>query len=408
MTNLKFIPFSPPDITDEEINEVIDTLKSGWITTGPKTKLFEKKIAGFCNTTKAVALNSATAAMEMTLRLLGIGPGDEVITSAYTYSASASVITHVGAKVVMVDSGKDSFHMDYDALADAITEKTKAIIPVDIAGVMCDYDKIFEAIERTKDRFRPSNNDLQRKFGRVIVVADAAHSIGATYKGRMSGEVADFSSFSFHAVKNLTTAEGGAVTWKPMDGLDHDDIYQQYMLLSLHGQTMDALAKTKIGGWEYDIVAPNYKCNMTDINASLGLAQFNRYPGLLQRRKEIIQLYDNLLKDQPISMLKHFGSEYTSSGHLYLIRLTDKNEGYRSQIIAKLAEKGVSSNVHYKPLPMHTAYKNLGFKMADYPNAFNMYQNEITLPLHTLLTNEDVAFVVEKLKEAMDEANRGV
>jgi dTDP-4-amino-4,6-dideoxygalactose transaminase len=284
---LRSIPFSPPDISDEEINEVVDTLKSGWITTGPKTKLFEKQIAEYCNTSKAVALNSATAAMEMTLRLLGVGPGDEVITCAYTYSASASVITHVGAKVVLVDSGKDSFHIDYDGIADAITEKTKAIIPVDIAGVMCDYDKIFEVVESKKHLFNPSN-DLQKAFARVAVIADAAHSIGATYRGKMSGEVADFTSFSFHAVKNLTTAEGGMVTWRDIDGFDNEAIYKQYMLLSLHGQSKDALAKTKLGAWEYDIVAPNYKCNMTDIMASLGLAQFKRYPEILNRRKEII------------------------------------------------------------------------------------------------------------------------
>jgi len=402
MTELRSIPFSPPDISDEEINEVVDTLKSGWITTGPKTKLFENQIAEYCNTSKAVALNSATAAMEMTLRLLGVGPGDEVVTCAYTYSASASVITHVGAKVVLVDSGKDSFHIDYDGIADAITEKTKAIIPVDIAGVMCDYDRIFEAVESKKDLFNPTN-DLQKTFARVVVIADAAHSIGATYKGKMSGEVADFTSFSFHAVKNLTTAEGGMVTWKDIDGFDNEEIYKQYMLLSLHGQSKDALAKTKLGAWEYDIVAPNYKCNMTDIMASLGLAQFKRYPEIIGRRKEIIEKYDALLRELEVTPIKHYDEDYASCGHLYLLRLNGKDESFRNGVITKMAEKGVSSNVHYKPLPMHSAYKNLGFKMEDYPNAFDMYKNEITLPLHTLLTDEDIEYVVGRLKESIDE-----
>lgn len=402
MTKIRNIPFSPPDISDEEINEVVDTLKSGWITTGPKTKLFEKQIAEYCNTSKAVALNSATAAMEMTLRLLGIGPGDEVITCAYTYSASASVITHVGAKVVLVDSGKDSFHIDYDGIADAITENTKAIIPVDIAGVMCDYDKIFAAVESKKHLFNPSN-DLQKAFGRVVVLADAAHSIGATYKGKISGEVADFTAFSFHAVKNLTTAEGGMVTWRDISGIDNEEIYKQYMLLSLHGQSKDALAKTKPGAWEYDIVAPNYKCNMTDIMASLGLSQFKRYPVILGRRKEIIEKYDALLSQLEVTSMKHYDETYQSCGHLYLLRLNGKDEAFRNDVITKMAEKGVSSNVHYKPLPMHSAYKNLGFKMEDYPNAFDMYKNEITLPLHTLLTDADIEYVVNRLAEAIDE-----
>lgn len=402
MTELRNIPFSPPDISDEEINEVVDTLKSGWITTGPKTKLFEKQIAEYCNTSKAVALNSATAAMEMTLRLLGIGPGDEVITSAYTYSASASVITHVGATVVLVDSGQDSFHIDYDAIADAITEKTKVIIPVDIAGVMCDYEKIYEAVESKKELFNPSN-ELQKAYSRVVVVADAAHSIGSTYKGKMSGEVADFTSFSFHAVKNLTTAEGGAVTWRDIDGFNNEEIYKQYMLLSLHGQSKDALAKTKLGAWEYDIVAPNYKCNMTDIMASLGLAQFKRYPEILGRRKEIIEKYDALLSDLDVTPVKHYDDDYASCGHLYLLRLNGRDEAFRNDVIAKLAEKGISSNVHYKPLPMHSAYKNLGFKMEDYPNAYDMYRNEITLPLYTLLTDDDIEYVVSRFKKTIDE-----
>lgn len=396
------ISFSPPDISEVEINEVIDTLKSGWITTGPKTKLFEKKITEYINTSKAVCLNSATAAMEMTLRLLGIGEGDEVITSAYTYTASASVINHVGAKIVLVDTAKDSFQMDYEKLGQAITKKTKAIIPVDIAGVMCDYDKIFEIVNSKKDLFNPSNK-IQEKIGRVIVLADAAHSFGAKYKGKKSGEVADFTSFSFHAVKNLTTAEGGAVTWRDIPSVDNEKIYRQYMLLSLHGQSKDALAKTKLGAWEYDIVYPAYKCNMTDILASLGLGQLQRYTEILKRRKQIVQMYDEGLGDCNVDVLKHYGDNFSSSGHLYLVRLLGKDEAYRNKVIEKMAEKGIATNVHYKPLPMHTAYKNLGFDIEDYPNAFDMYRNEITLPLHTLLTDEQVEYVVEGLKEIIRE-----
>jgi len=395
------IPFSPPDITELEINEVVDTLKSGWITTGPKTKLFEKKIAEYCNTSKAVCLNSATAAMEMTLRLLGIGEGDEVITSAYTYSASASVIHHVGAKIVLVDTGKDSFHIDYEQLENAITKSTKAIIPVDIAGVMCDYDKIFETVDRKKDLFNPSN-EIQEAIGRIAIIADGAHSFGAMYKDKRSGQVADFTCFSFHAVKNLTTAEGGAVTWKDISGVDNEELYKQFMLLSLHGQSKDALAKTKLGAWEYDIVYPAYKCNMTDIMASLGLAQLKRYPKILERRKQIIETYDKELLSDTIDALKHYGNDYSSSGHLYLLRLLGKDENYRNKVIEKMAEKGIATNVHYKPLPMHTAYKNLGFDIKDYPNAFEMYKNEITLPLHTLLTDEQVEYVIESLKEVIN------
>lgn len=391
------IPFSPPDITELEINEVIDTLKSGWITTGPKTKLFEKKIAEYCNTSKAVCLNSATAAMEMTLRVLGIGEGDEVITSAYTYTASASVIHHVGAKIVLVDTAKDSFHMDYDAVEQAITEKTKAIISVDIAGVMCDYDKIFQVVNKKKELFKPSN-DMQRAIGRVVVLADGAHSFGAKYKERMSGEVADFTSFSFHAVKNLTTAEGGAVTWTDIEGIDNENIYKEYMLLSLHGQSKDALAKTKLGAWEYDIVSPAYKCNMTDIMASLGLVQLKRYPEILERRKQIIEMYNEALKNCDVEHLKHYDESYSSSGHLYLVRLLGKDEEVRNRVIEKMAEKGIATNVHYKPLPMHTAYKKLGFDIKDYPNAFEMYRNEITLPLHTLLEDIEVEYVSNEFK----------
>ena len=377
------IPFSPPDITEVEINNVVEVLKSGWITTGPKTKAFEKKIANYCNTNKAICLNSATAGMEMTLRFLGIGPGDEVITSAYTYTASASVIHHVGAKIVLVDTAKDSYQMDYDKLAEAITEKTKAVICVDLAGVPCDYDKIFEVVNSKKELFN-SNNEIQKSIGRVTVVADGAHSFGASYKGKMSGSIADFTSFSFHAVKNLTTAEGGAVTWKSIDGIDDEDIYKRYNCLSLHGQTKDALAKTKIGSWEYDIIEPAYKCNMTDIMAAIGLGQLSRYEDLLNYRKEIINRYDELLKEiEGVDTLKHFTEEYTSSGHLYLIRLIGKDSEFRNKVIVKMAEKGIATNVHYKPLPLLTAYKNLGFDINDYPNAFNMYKNEITLPLKT-------------------------
>ncbi|WP_286680892.1 DegT/DnrJ/EryC1/StrS aminotransferase family protein [Tepidanaerobacter sp. EBM-49] len=394
------IQFSPPDITNAEIDEVIDTLKSGWITTGPKTKSFENKIAEYTNTSKAVCLNSATAAMEMTLRLLGIGEGDEVITSAYTYTASASVIHHVGAKIVLIDTAKDSFHMDYEKLEKVITKNTKAIIPVDIAGVMCDYDRISEIVNSKKNLFRPSN-DIQESIGRVVILADAAHSFGATYKNKKSGEVADFTSFSFHAVKNLTTAEGGAVTWKDISGINSEDIYKQFMLLSLHGQSKDALAKTKLGSWEYDILSPAYKCNMTDILASLGLAQLQRYPEILKRRREIIKMYDEGLKNCNLDILKHYGDDFSSSGHLYLVRLIDKDENYRDSVIAKMAEKGIATNVHYKPLPMHTAYKNLGFDITDYPNALDMYKNEVTLPLHTLLTDKEVQYVIDGLKEIM-------
>ena len=396
----KNIPFSPPDISNIEINEIIDTLKSGWITTGPKTKLFEKRIAEYTNTSKAVCLNSATAAMEMTLRLLDIGEGDEVITSAYTYSASASVIYHVGAKIVLVDTAKDSFHIDYGKLEEAITARTKAIIPVDIGGVMCDYDKIFEVVNKKKHLFNPSN-ELQEAIGRVIVLADAAHSLGATYKGKRSGEVADFTCFSFHAVKNLTTAEGGAVTWNDIPGIENEYIYGQFMLLSLHGQSKDALAKTKLGAWEYDILFPAYKCNMTDIMASLGLGQLRRYPKILERRKQIIEMYNDALSNQDVDILKHYGNDFSSSGHLYLVRLLGKDEVFRNKVIEEMAENGIATYVHYKPLPLLTAYKNLGFNIEDYPNAFDMYRNEISLPLHTLLTDEQVEYVVEKFKESI-------
>ncbi|GAA0091754.1 DegT/DnrJ/EryC1/StrS aminotransferase family protein [Paraclostridium bifermentans] len=387
------IPFSPPDITDVEINNVVEVLKSGWITTGPKTKEFERKIAGYCTTNRAICLNSATAGMEMTLRVLGIGPGDEVITSAYTYTASASVIHHVGAKIVLVDTAEGSYQMDYKKLSEAITAKTKAVICVDLAGVPCDYDKIFEFVNSKKDLFK-ANNELQKSIGRVAVIADGAHSFGASYKGKMSGSIADFTSFSFHAVKNLTTAEGGAVTWKSIDGIDDEEIYKKYNCLSLHGQTKDALAKTKIGSWEYDIIEPAYKCNMTDIMAAIGLGQLSRYEQLLNHRKAIINKYDEILSEiDGVEVLKHFTDEYKSSGHLYLVRLSGKDERFRNEVIVKMAEAGIATNVHYKPLPLLTAYKNLGFNISNYPNAFNLYKNEITLPLHTCLTEEQVDYI---------------
>ena len=391
------VPFSPPDISEKEIENVVEVLKSGWITTGPKTKEFENKIAEYCGNSskKAVCLNSATACMEMALRLFGIGEGDEVITSAYTYTASASVVCHVGAKLVLVDTKKDSYEMDYEKLADAITEKTKAVIPVDIAGVMCDYDRIFEIVNAKKQLFNPQN-DYQKKLGRILVLADSAHGFGAEYNGRRSGSVADFTSFSFHAVKNLTTAEGGAVTWNTVCGIDDEEIYKKFMLLSLHGQSKDALAKTQLGAWEYDIAAPYYKCNMTDIMAAIGLAQLERYPGMLARRKEIIKKYDEALIPLGIKTLEHYNDERSSSGHLYLSRIPGITPEQRNEIIIKMAEAGIACNVHYKPLPMHTAYKNLGFDIKDYPNAYDLFVNEISLPLNTCLTDEMTDFVDEK------------
>lgn len=398
--NKIIIPFSPPDITEAEINEVIDTLKSGWITTGPKTKQFERELAEYCNTSRAVCLSSATAAMELTLRVLGIGPGDEVITTVYTYTASASVILHVGATPVLIDTGKDSYEMDCEKLEQAISEKTKAIIPVDIAGVMCNYDKLFEIVNRTKEKFRASS-PIQETIGRVIIMADAAHSLGGIYKGRTSGSAADFTCFSFHAVKNLTTAEGGAVTWNDIASIDNEELYRQYMLLSLHGQSKDALTKSKKGAWEYDIVIPGYKANMTDISASIGLAQLRRYPEILKRRRQIIEMYDEALKNEDLQILQHFGEDYSSSRHLYLVRLLGKDSNFRNHVIVRMADKGIASNVHYKPLPMHTAYKNLGFDIKDYPNALDMYQNEITLPLHSLLTDEEIDYIINAFKQIL-------
>ncbi len=392
------IPFSPPDMSEEEIHEVSDALRSGWITTGPRTKEFEKLIAMCCQTEKVVCLNSATACMELILRVLGVGPGDEVITSAYTYTATASVTCHVGAKVVMVDTAPDSFEMDYDRLADAITERTKVIIPVDLGGVVCDYDRIFASVENRKHLFKP-NNDIQKAFGRVIVLADAAHAFGAQWHGKMCGEIADFTSFSFHAVKNLTTAEGGALTWRPIPGVDNEWIYKQFQLLSVHGQNKDALAKTQLGAWEYDIVAPNFKCNMTDVMAGIGLAQLKRYPEMLHRRRQIVERYDEALKYCNVQVLNHYGDDHSSSGHLYLVRLLGRTTEFRNEVIIRMAERGIACNVHYKPLPMMTAYKNLGFDIANYPNAYAQYANEITLPLHTRLSDEDVEYIISNFVE---------
>ena len=388
------IPFSPPDISELELKQVIEALQSGWITTGPKTKELEQKIANYCGVNRAVCLNSQTACAEMALRVLDVKEGDEVITSAYTYTASASIIAHVGAKVVLIDTQEDSLEMDYDALENAINEKTKAIIPVDLAGIPCDYDRLFEIVERKKHLFKP-NNDIQAALGRVAIMADTAHAFGAKWHGEMVGAVADFSSFSFHAVKNLTTAEGGALTWKTIPGISDEDIYKKLQLLSLHGQSKDALAKTKLGAWEYDIVGTWYKCNMTDIAAAIGLAQFERYPEMLKSRKEIIEKYDAAFKPLGVETLNHYTAEWESSGHLYLTRIPGITIKQRNEIINKMAECGIACNVHYKPLPMHTAYKNLGFDIANYPNAYNHFANEITLPLHTCLTNEQVEYVIE-------------
>ncbi len=393
------IPFSPPDISDSEIDEVIDTLKSGWITTGPKTKKFENDITSYCGSAKTVCLSSATTSLEMTLRILGIGKGDEVIVPAYTYTASCSVICHVGATPVIVDSQKDNVEMDYDLMADAISEKTKAIIPVDISGILCDYDKIFEVVENKKELFNP-NSDLQKIFNRIIVIADCAHGFGAEKNNKKAGTFADFTCFSFHAVKNLTTAEGGAVTWINHEGIDNDELYKKYQIYSLHGQTKDALAKTT-GSWEYDILIPGYKCNMTDIQASIGLVQLNRYDGLLKRRHEIIAKYDAAFSEYPFITQFHKTENSISSGHLYLLRIEDIDMEKRNEIISKMGERGVSTNVHYKPLPLLTAYKELGFDIADYPNAYNLFLNEISLPLYSTLSDEAVDYIIDNLLEVV-------
>lgn len=396
------IPFSPPDISELEIQEVAEALRSGWITTGPRTKELERQIAAFCGTEKAVCLNSQTACAEMALHILGVGPGDEVIVPAYTYTASASVVCHVGAKLVLMDSRKDSFEMDYDKVEAAINENTKAIIPVDLGGVPCDYQRIYEIVERKKSLFRP-NSKVQEALGRVAVMADTAHAFGASCGDKMAGSLADFSSFSFHAVKNFTTAEGGALTWNNIPGIDNEEIYHQVQLLSLHGQSKDALAKTQLGAWEYDIVGTWYKCNMTDIMAAIGLVQMKRYPGMLARRKEIIGRYDVAFHPLGVETLPHFTASHTSSGHLYITRVPGITLEQRNEIIIKMAERGVACNVHYKPLPMHTAYKNLGFSIEDFPNAYAHFENEITLPLHTCLTDEQVDYVIECYTDILKE-----
>lgn len=401
------IPFSPPDLTDAEINEVVSALKSGWITTGPKTKELEREVASLCHTDKAVCLSSQTSCAEMALRLLGIGEGDEVIVPAYTYTASAEVVCHVGAKLVFIDSQPDSLEMDYDAVEKAITDKTKVIIPVDLAGIPCDYDRIFSIVEKKKSLFKPSN-DIQSKFGRIIVCADTAHAFGSLWHGQPVGSVADFSAFSFHAVKNFTTAEGGALTWKPNDALNDEELYKRVQLYSLHGQSKDALSKNQLGSWEYDILGPWYKCNMTDIHAAIGLAQMKRYPSLLKHRREIIEKFDNAFKPLGIHTLPHFTDEYTSSGHLYLTRIFKKNgepisDEERREIIIKMAERGITTNVHYKPLPMMTGYKKLGFDIKDYPNAYAHYANEISLPLFSRLTDEEVDYIIDNYTDVIKE-----
>ncbi len=392
------IPFSPPDMTEAEVNAAAEVIRSGWITTGPKTKQFEKEIAAYCDAPRAVCLNSQTACAEMALRLLGIGEGDEFITSAYTYSASASVACHVGAKLVLVDVQKDNLEMDYDKLEAAITEKTKVIVPVDIGGVPCDYDRIFDIVERKKHLFRPAN-PLQEAIGRIIVLEDASHALGGEYHGKKLGNISDFTAFSFHAVKNLTTAEGGALTWRNFDGIDTEDIYHRLQLLSLHGQSKDALAKSKLGAWEYDIIGPWFKCNMTDILASIGIVQLHRYEDMLARRKEIVAKYDSALKPLGINVLPHEVAGNRSSYHLYIARIPGIESEQRNEIITKMAEAGIACNVHYKPLPMHTAYKSLGFDIADYPNAYNQFKCEVTLPLHTHITDEEADYIVESFTE---------
>lgn len=404
----RVIPFSPPDISELEINEVAEAMRSGWITTGPRTKELEKRLAEYCHTSKVVCLNSATAAEELNFRICGIGEGDEVIVPAYTYTASASAAIHCGAKVVFVDSQKDCVEMDYDKVSEAITPRTKAIVAVDLGGIVCDYDKLFSVVEQKRALFSPKEGDslgarIQRAIGRVLIFSDAAHALGASRNGKMAGEIADFTDFSFHAVKNFTTAEGGASTWRDIEGIDNDELYHQYQLLSLHGQSKDALAKSQIGAWEYDIIGPWYKCNMTDIMAAIGLKQLDRYPGLLSRRGEIIRRYDAMCDKMGVKHLVHNGENFQSSNHLYLTRIPGVGDAERREIIVKLAERGVNCNVHYKPLPMMTAYRELGWDIKDFPNAFEYYENLITLPLHTKLSDEDVEYVIENFREVVEE-----
>ena len=401
---MRSIPFSPPDISELEINEVVEALKSGWITTGPRTKKLEERLAAYCHTQKCVCLSSATAAEELNLRVLGIGEGDEVIVPAYTYTASVSAAVHVGAKVVFIDSQPDSVEMDYDQMEAAINEKTKAIIAVDLGGIICDYDRIYQAVENKKALFVPGGNTelgrrIQKTLGRVAVLADSAHALGAERHGKKAGEIADFTSFSFHAVKNFTTAEGGASTWRTLDGIDNEEIYKQFQLYSLHGQSKDAFAKTVKGSWEYDIVGPWYKCNMTDITAAIGLRQLDRYPGLLARRKEIIGRYEEMCDALGVKCLHHYGADHTSSGHLYIVRIPNATDAQRRDIITEMAERGIACNVHYKPLPMMTAYKSMGWDIKDFPNAYHLYENAVTLPLHTLLSDEDVEYIIHNFSE---------
>ena len=392
------IPFSPPDITEQEAQEVTAALLSGWITTGPRTKQLERDIAQLCGVEKAVCLSSATASLESILQMLGIGPGDEVITTAYTYTATASVVCHIGATLRFVDTQKDSLEMDYDQMADAINERTKAVIPVDLAGIPCNYEKVFAAVESKRSLFRP-NNDLQKCFGRVMVVADGAHALGAKWRGQMVGAIADFTSFSFHAVKNFTTGEGGALTWRSREGIDNEKLYKEFQLLTLHGQSKDALEKSELNSWEYDIIYPGYKRNMTDVVAAIGLVQMKRFPALLARRKELIHRYDEALKNENVKVLPHYTDDYTSSGHLYLVRLEGRNSEERNKVINQMAERGIATNVHYKPLPMMTAYKRLGFDIKNFPNAYHFFENEITLPLYTKLTDEQVDYILENFKD---------
>ncbi len=402
---MRNIPFSPPDITEAEINEVVEAMRSGWITTGPRTKLLEKKLAAYFHTEKAVCLSSGTAAEELALRLIGIEEGDEVIVPAYTYTASASAAIHAGATVRFIDSQPGSLEMDYDAMESAINERTKAIVPVDLGGIICDYDRIYQAVEKKKNLFHASDNDIQKALNRIIVIADCAHALGASRHEKMAGEIGDFSSFSFHAVKNFTTAEGGCITWKSIPGIDNELIYKKFQLMSLHGQTKDAMSKT-LGNWEYDIEEPWYKFNMTDIAAALGLAQLERYPGMLARRKQIIARYDAAMDEMGIKHLTHYGDDFASSGHLYIINIPGIDAAIRNRIIVRMAEKGVACNVHYKPLPMMTAYKKLGWSITGFPNAYRHYLNEITLPLHTLLSDEDVEYVIETLREVVSTSEK--